>query len=248
MNSVIIMEELQRLQKVMAQCGVASRRKCEELIISGQVKVNGEVVKELGTKVKEKDKIEVSGKLITKEEKVYYCLYKPVGYVTTVKDDKNRKTVMDLFLESDLNNRIFPVGRLDYDTSGVLLFTNDGELSNKLLKSENFVEKSYVARVEGIMSIGPMLKLTKGVYIDGIKTKKAYVEIISTDKVHNSSLVRIKITEGRNRQVRKMFEAVGFPVKKLKRESFAGINLEGLVEGAYRPLTIHEVRVLHSIK
>ena len=179
---------------------------------------------------------------------MYYVLYKPVGYVTTVSDEFDRKTVLDLILPQDLNNRIFPVGRLDYDTSGVLLLTNDGTLSNQLLKSDNNVEKSYLARVQGIMTVGPMLKLQKGVIIDGKKTKRAYCEIVSVDKAHNSSLVRLKISEGRNRQVRKMFETVGFPVKHLKRESFAGITLEGLIEGSYRPLSIHEVKVLYSIK
>lgn len=237
-----------RLQKAMAEAGVASRRKSEELISQGRVKVNGVRVTELGTKVNSKDIIEVDGKILKKEEKVYYVLYKPVGYVTTVSDEHNRKTVMDLFLPIDLSNRIFPVGRLDYDTSGVLLMTNDGELSNRLLKSDNSVEKSYIARVDGIMSVGPLLKLSRGVVIDGVKTKRAYTELISVDKTHNSSLVKIKITEGRNRQVRKMFEAVGYPVKHLKRESFAGITLEGLSEGSYRPLSIHEVKVLYSIK
>ncbi len=240
------MEE--RLQKVMAQCGVASRRKCEELIEQGRVKVNGVIIKEQGFKVSSKDSIEVDGKLLEKEQKVYFVLYKPVGYVTTVSDDKNRQTVMDLILPSDQNTRLFPVGRLDYDTSGVLLLTNDGELSNRLLKSDNNVKKSYLARIDGIMNIRALEKLMKGVIVDGVKTKRASVEIVSTDKNHNSSLVRLVISEGRNRQVRKMFEAVGYKVKHLKREMFAGITLEGLVEGSYRPLSIKEVKVLYSIK
>lgn len=243
-----MIEEPIRLQKAMAQAGVASRRKCEELIEAGKVRVNGEIVRELGSKVTSKDIIEVNGEILQKEEKVYFVLYKPVGYVTTVKDEHDRKTVMDLILPQDQTNRIFPIGRLDYDTSGVLLMTNDGELSNRLLKSDNFVEKVYVARVDGIMSVGPLLKLSRGVMVDGVKTKRAYTELISVDKTHNSSLVRIKISEGRNRQVRKMFEAVGFPVKHLKRESFAGITLEGLKEGSYRQLSIHEVKVLYSLK
>lgn len=238
-----------RLQKYMAECGVASRRKCEELILEGKVKINGEKVTELGTKVFKKDVVEVMGKILEKEEKVYYALYKPVGYLTAVSDDRERKTIMDLILPQDLKKqRIYHVGRLDYDTSGLLLLTNDGELANKLLKSDNFVSKTYVARVKGIFNIPALEKLTRGVVIDGIKTKRAKVELISTDKKNNSSLVRVSITEGRNRQVRKMFEAVGFEVKHLKREEFAGITLEGLVEGSYRPLTIHEIKVLYSIK
>lgn len=239
----------ERLQKVMAQCGIASRRKCEDLISTGHVKVNGVTVRELGFKVMPKDIIEVDGKQIEKEQKVYFVLYKPVGCVTTVSDEHGRSTVMDLILQSDLKNtRLFPIGRLDYDTSGVLLLTNDGELSNRLLKSDNNVKKSYLARIDGIMNIKSMEKLMKGVVIDGVKTKRATVEIVSTDKNHNSSLVRLVISEGRNRQVRKMFEAVGYTVKHLKREMFAGITLEGLVEGSYRPLSIKEVKVLYSIK
>lgn len=238
----------ERLQKVMAQCGVASRRKCEELISTGRVKVNGEIIRELGFKVSTKDMIEVDGKLLEKEQKVYYVLYKPVGYITTVSDELNRPTVLDLILPQDQNTRLFPVGRLDYDTSGVLLLTNDGELSNRLLKSDNNVKKSYLARIDGIMNIKALEKLMKGVILDGVKTKRANVEIVSTDKNHNSSLVRLVISEGRNRQVRKMFEAVGYKVKHLKREMFAGITLDGLVEGSYRPLSIKEVKILYSIK
>lgn len=239
----------ERLQKVMAQCGVASRRKCEELISTGHVKVNGVIVRELGFKVNQKDIIEVDGRQIEKEQKVYFVINKPVGCVTTVSDEHGRSTVMDLILQSDLKNtRLFPVGRLDYDTSGVLLLTNDGELANRLLKSDNNVKKSYLARIDGIMNIKSIEKLMKGVEIDGVKTKRATVEIVSTDKNHNSSLVRLVISEGRNRQVRRMFEAVGYTVKHLKREMFAGITLEGLVEGSYRPLSIKEVKVLYSIK
>ncbi len=240
------MAQLERLQKVMAASGVASRRKCEELITQGKVRVNGQIVTELGTKVSYNDEILVNGRLISKEEKVYYVLYKPVGYVTTVKDEFDRPTVMNLIGKEDLQNRIFPIGRLDYDTSGVLLLTNDGELANRLLKSDNFVHKTYVARVEGIMSPGEMVRLQRGVMVDGTKTKKAYCEIVSTDKAHNSSLVRLTISEGRNRQVRKMFEAVGHPVKHLKREAFAGVTLDGMIEGMYRQLSIKEVKVLYS--
>lgn len=239
----------ERLQKFMAECGVASRRKCEELILDGKVRVNGEIVRELGTKVSKKDQVVVNGHPLVKEEKVYYALYKPVGYLTAVSDDRDRKTIMDLILPQDLKKqRIYHVGRLDYDTSGLLLLTNDGELANRLLKSDNFVSKTYVARIKGIFNLPSLEKLTRGVVIEGIKTKRAKVDLISVDKTNNSSLVRITITEGRNRQIRKMFEAVGYEVKHLKREEFAGITLEGLVEGSYRPLTIHEIKVLYGIK
>ncbi len=239
----------ERLQKFMAECGIASRRKCEELILAGRVRVNDEIVKELGTKVGKKDSVYVDNKLILKEEKVYYALYKPVGYLTAVSDDRGRKTIMDLILPEDLKKqRIYHVGRLDYDTSGLLLLTNDGELANRLLKSDNFVSKTYVARIKGIFNYASLEKLTRGVFIEGIKTKPAKVELISIDKTNNSSLVRITISEGRNRQIRKMFEVVGYEVKHLKREVFAGITLDGLVEGSYRPLTIHEIKVLYGIK
>lgn len=237
----------ERLQKVMASCGVASRRKCEDLITAKKVKVNGVLVTELGFKVTTNDKIEVNNKLILREEKVYYVLYKPTGYITTVKDEHDRRTVLDLFSKNDLVNRIFPIGRLDYDTSGVLILTNDGTLANKLTNSANDIEKTYLARVDGIMTSGHMLKLQKGVYVDGVKTKRSNVEIVSVDKEHSSTLCRITITEGKNRQVRKMFEAINCPVKKLKREKFAGIDLDGLLEGTYRPLKIHEVKTLYSL-
>lgn len=243
------MDYTERLQKVMASCGVASRRKCEEIILNGKVKVNGVVIKELGYKVGPNDEIMVNNRVLEKEEKVYYVLYKPVGYVTTVSDEHDRNTVMDLITKEDKKKtRLFPIGRLDYDTSGVLLLTNDGELSNRLLKSDNNVKKTYIARIKGLFNEAAMAKLVRGVEVDGTITKRAKVELISVDKKNNSSLVKLTITEGKNRQVRKMFEAVGYEVKHLKRDEFAGINLKGLTEGMYRTLTIHEVKVLYSIK
>ncbi len=241
------MDNLERLQKVMAQAGVASRRASEEIIKSGRVSVNGKIVKELGTKVSKKDIILVDGKPIIKENKVYYVLNKPTGYMTTLSDDLGRRTVMDLFNKEDLENRIYPIGRLDYDTSGVLLFTNDGELAYKLTKSAKEVEKSYQVRIKGKLSQGDIIKLMKGIELDGIKTKRARVEVLSVDKVNDSSSIKLTITEGRNRQVRRMCEALGHEVKKLKRLSFAGITLEDLPEGAYRPLKPHEIKKLYSL-
>lgn len=231
----------------MAQAGVASRRASEEIIKSGRVSVNGKIVKELGTKVSKKDIILVDGKPIIKENKVYYVLNKPTGYMTTLSDDLGRRTVMDLFNKEDLENRIYPIGRLDYDTSGVLLFTNDGELAYKLTKSAKEVEKSYQVRIKGKLSQGDIIKLMKGIELDGIKTKRARVEVLSIDKVNDSSSIKLTITEGRNRQVRRMCEALGHEVKKLKRLSFAGITLEDLPEGAYRPLKPHEIKKLYSL-
>ncbi len=238
---------LERLQKVLASCGVASRRKCEEIISSGRVKVNGEVVTELGTKVSKKDVIELDGKMLIREELVYYVLNKPTGYLTTLSDPKGRRTILDLLDQETKKIRIFPIGRLDYDTSGVLLLTNDGELSYRLTKSSKNVEKTYQARVDGIITQEAATSLIKGVMIDGIMTKRAKLEVVSLDRENKSSLIKLTISEGRNRQVRKMCEAVGFPVKKLKRVEFAGISIEGLGVGDYRPLKPHEIKKLYSL-
>lgn len=238
---------LERLQKVLASCGVASRRKCEEIISSGRVKVNGVVVTELGTKVSRKDVIELDGKMLIREELVYYVINKPTGYLTTLSDPKGRRTILDLLDQETKKIRIFPIGRLDYDTSGVLLLTNDGELSYRLTKSSKNVEKTYQARVDGIITQEAVTSLIKGVMIDGIMTKRAKLEVVSLDRENKSSLIKLTISEGRNRQVRKMCEAVGFPVKKLKRVEFAGISIEGLGVGDYRPLKPHEIKKLYSL-
>ncbi len=237
----------ERLQKVMAACGVASRRKCEEIIKEGRVKVNDIVVTELGTKVSKNDKIVVDNVELSRQQHVYYALNKPTGYITAVSDKLGRRTVMDLIDPETKKTRIFPVGRLDYDTSGLLLLTNDGELSYRLTRSEKEVEKIYQVRVDGIINQTAVTQLIRGVVIDGIKTKPAHVEVIDFDKEHNSSLIHIGITEGRNRQVRKMCETVGFEVKKLKRLSFAGITLDGLAVGEYRELKPHEIKKLYSL-
>lgn len=244
---IVVDDNKERLQKVMAACGVASRRKCEELISAKRVKVNGSIVTELGTKVSKKDIIEVDGKLISRQELVYYVMNKPTGYLTTVSDDRGRRTIMDLIDPETKKTRIFPIGRLDYDTSGVLLLTNDGDLSYRLTRSQKEVAKTYQVRVNGIIDQNAVTKLIKGIMIDGVMTKRAIVDVISFDKKNNSSLISISITEGRNRQVRKMCEAVGFEVKKLKRVSFGGITLEGLGVGEYRELKPHEIKILYSL-
>lgn len=244
---IVVDDNKERLQKTMASCGVASRRKCEEYILNGRVKVNGVVVTELGTKVSKKDKIEVDGKELIKEQLVYYVLYKPTGYLTSVSDPMGRRTVMDLIDSETKKTRIIPIGRLDYDTSGVLLLTNDGDLSYRLTRSAKEIEKIYQVRVNGIINQTAVTSLMKGVMIDGKMTKRAQVEVMDIDKVNKSSLIKITITEGRNRQVRKMCEAVGFEVKKLKRISFGGVTLEGLSVGEYRQLKPHEIKVLYSL-
>ncbi len=237
----------ERLQKVMAQAGVASRRKCEEIITAGRVKVNGIVVTELGTKVGPKDIVTVDNKALDKESLVYYVLNKPTGYLTAVSDKLGRRTVMDLIAVEDKKERIFPVGRLDYDTSGVLLLTNDGTLSYRLTKSAKEVEKTYHARLDGIIDQTAVTRLIKGVMIDGVMTKRSKIEVLDIDKKNNSCLISLTITEGRNRQVRKMCEAVGFSVKKLKRVAFGGITTENLKVGEYRALKPHEIKVLYSL-
>ena len=244
---IVVNDNRERLQKVMAACGVASRRKCEEIITHGRVKVNGKVVTELGTTVGKNDQILVEGKELIKEQLVYYVLYKPTGYLTTVSDDLGRRTVMDLIDPETKKTRIFPIGRLDYDTSGVLLLTNDGDLSYRLTRSAKEIEKTYQVRVNGIINQDAVTKLMKGVMIDGVMTKRAKVEVVSFDKANNSSLIMLTITEGRNRQVRKMCEAIGYDVKKLKRVSFGGVTLEGLSVGEYRMLKPHEIKKLYSL-
>ncbi len=240
-------QESVRLQVFMAKCGVASRRKSEEMILKGVVTVNGKVVKELGTKVSKNDKVLVNGSSIYKEEHVYYALNKPIGFVTTTNDEFERKTVLDLFHKADLHNRIFPIGRLDYDTQGLLLLTNDGDLANKLISPKSEIEKEYQARVKGIIGMKEITSLIKGVEIDGYKTKPSIVEVISTDKKNDSSLIKIILTEGKNHQVRKMCEKVGHPVKKLTRVRFGTISIADLAKGEYRSLKPHEVKQLYSL-
>lgn len=237
---------MERIQKVIAQSGYCSRRKAEELINKGKVLVNGDVVTEMGFKVSGNDYIEVEGNPINqKEEKEYYLLNKPRGIVSTSKDEKNRKTVVDLI---KTEKRIYPVGRLDYDTTGAIILTNDGELTNLLTHPKNKVEKVYVAKIKGIMTKEVLAKLCSGVVIDGKKTSKSKAKILKTDKKNNTSIVELIISEGRNHQVKKMFEAIGFDVVKLKRESISFLTLDGLKSGEYRRLSLKEVKKLYGEK
>ena len=233
---------MERLQKVMAQSGVASRRKSEQLILEGKVKVNGKKVTELGTKVSKKDTIEVNGVPVLQEEHVYFMLYKPRGYISAVTDDKGRETVVDLL--PDVTERIFPVGRLDYDTSGLILLTNDGEFTNQLNHPRHEVDKVYVAKVKGVPTNAMLSPLKKGVKIDGRMTAPARYEILSTDRKADTAIVSLTIHEGRNHQVKKMLKEVGFPVMKLKREQYGNLTLKGLKPGQYRSLSQKEVRQL----
>ena len=236
---------MERLQKVIANSGICSRRKAEELIKEGRVKVNNIIVRELGVKVSSKDKIKVDDKELSKENKVYYLLNKPRGVITSVNDEKSRKTVVDLI---PCRERIYPVGRLDYDTTGVLLLTNDGDFANILMHPNDKIEKVYVVKVRGIIKGDSINELKNGVVIDGVKTEKAKVKLRRTDFKSNTSFLTVTIHEGRNHQVKKMFEAVGFPVLKLKREREFIFDLSGLKSGEYRKLTPKEVAIVYSLE
>ena len=237
---------MERLQKVIALSGYCSRRKAEELISSGKVRVNGKKVTEMGIKVESTDFIEVEGNPIEQiEDKVYYLLNKPRGVVTTAKDEKGRKTVVDLIKTS---KRIYPVGRLDYDTTGLILLTNDGELTNYLTHPSNNIEKVYVAKIKGLITKEELKRLCNGVIIDGKKTSKAKAKILKIDKKTNSSIVELIIHEGKNHQVKNMFKAIGYDVLKLKRESIAFLTLDGVPSGEYRQLSIKEVKKLYGEK
>ncbi len=237
---------MERLQKVIANSGFTSRRKAEELIKEGKVKVNGNVIKELGTKVSYDDSIIIDGVLLKKEEnKEYYLLNKPRGVISSVSDDKNRKTVVDLI---ETETRIYPIGRLDYDTTGLILLTNDGELTNILSHPNNNIEKTYIAKIEGILSKENIDALKKGIIIDGRKCKPVRFKVRKKDLEKNISMVEITIVEGRNHIVKKLFHELKHEVIKLKRESYAFLTLDNLKSGEYRMLSIKEVKRLYSLK
>ena len=233
----------ERLQKVMANAGVASRRASEKLIQEGRVMVNGVVVTELGTKVESDDSISVDGKLLKKDEKkVYYLLYKPRGVISAAKDNKGREVVTDYL--KDVPERLYPVGRLDYDTSGLLILTNDGDFANQMMHPRYKVDKTYVAKVEGLITPDSIKKLRNGVVIDGKPTSRARAKILSRDAKKNTSIVSLTIHEGRYHQVKKMFDAGGHKVQKLSRTTYGTLTLDGLTSGEYRELSHNEVREL----
>lgn len=236
---------MERLQKVIAQAGIASRRKAEELIKDGKVKVNGEVITELGTKVKESDRVEVNNKPIEKENKEYYLLNKPRGVITTTSDEHGRKTVTELI---NTEARIYPVGRLDYDTTGAIILTNDGEFTNILMHPSNKIDKVYLAKLEGIIKGEQINTLKNGVMLDDILVKASRVKLKKVNKESNTSMVEITIHEGKNHQVKRMFESVGFHVEKLTRERIDIFTINNLKSGEYRKLTPKEVQVVYSYK
>lgn len=234
------MEEI-RLQKYMADCGVASRRKCEEIILQGKVKVNGVKVTELGTKVTEEDEVSVNGEVIKKVfKKIYIAMNKPVGYITSVSDEFDRPTVMNL-VEDEIHTRVYPVGRLDFDTEGLLIMTNDGDLTYKLTHPKHTVYKTYVATLNDVPHPKDIERLKKGVIIDGRKTQQPKVNWL------RDNVVEISISEGRNRQVRKMFEAIGYEVVNLQRTAVGNLTLGNIPLGRWRHLSNAEINYLKSL-
>ena len=238
------MEE--RLQKYMASCGIASRRKCEELILLGKVKVNGNIIEEWGFKVNPlKDIVEYDGRVITKEErKVYIMLNKPEDVITSVKDEKDRKTVIDIV---KVNERIFPIGRLDYDSSGLILLTNDGELYNKIIHPRVELDKKYVAVVKGEVSLDDKEKFESGIDIGGYITAPAKLKMLEYSHRKDLSTIEVCIHEGKNRQIRKMCSAINHEVISLKRVSIGNIRLGQLKKGEYRYLNDEEMKYLMSL-
>lgn len=238
-------DTMERLQKAIAASGYTSRRKAEDLIRQGRVEVNGEVVSELGFKVKQGDLIMVDGKALQGENKVYYVFYKPKGCITSLSDELGRRTVVDYF--GDVQERIYPVGRLDYDTSGLLLMTNDGEFANLMMHPSSHLEKVYEVSVKGLISGLTVHQLEKGIYLDGVKTLPCRIKIVGKDEEHGTTMLMIKLIEGKNRQVKKMFEAVEHPVKRLHRLRVGMIDLKGLKPGQYRRLKPQEVKELKTM-
>jgi 23S rRNA pseudouridine2605 synthase len=235
---------MERLQKYLARCGVSSRRKAEDLIKEGRVKVNGNVIVEMGFKVSGSDTVSVDNVDVEVNDLKYLVLNKPRYIISSADDEKDRKTVVSILPKQYEKYRLFPVGRLDYDTKGVLLLTNDGEFMNELVGPKSLLEKEYLVRIDGSFTKEAGKKLESGVDIGGYVTRRCRVYLDSIDKKNNSSLVGIILQEGKYHQVKKMFEVVGYPVKRLTRVRFGDIVLEGLKEGEVRELTVHEIKQL----
>lgn len=229
---------LKRLQKRIAEQSDYSRRKAEELIIEGKVSVNGKIIQELGYKVTDKDKIEIEGVALNTNEKKYFILNKPEKCVSTVSDDKGRKTVID-FIKTKA--KVYPIGRLDYDTTGILLLTNDGDFANLLMHPSSNIEKVYSAKIDGIMTLADIKELKQGVVIDGYKTKECRVKVRKVNNKSNTSIIEIGINEGRNHQVKKMFKALGFNVLKLDRIRYGILTIENLKRGESKELSKKDV-------
>ncbi|MGN0450981.1 MAG: pseudouridine synthase [Acutalibacteraceae bacterium] len=233
-----------RLQKHLSECGIASRRKAEELIAAGKVKVNGHIA-EIGARVDPKrDKVTVRGKTVVPvNEKVYIMLHKPRGFVTTMSDELGRKTVLDLV--ADAGNRLFPVGRLDRDSEGLLIMTNDGDFANKLTHPSSHVNKTYRVTVKGAAEEEQLLQMKEGIVLDGRKTLPC--DCFIAERKPDRTVIIFILNEGRNRQIRRMCEAVGLEVLRLKRTEIAGVKLGMLPQGKWRPLNEREMRHLTNI-
>lgn len=232
---------MERLQKVIAEAGICSRRKAEQLILEGKVKVNGKVVDTLGVKVSGNDDVVVNGQRLEKEQKVYYILYKPKGTLSTVTDDKDRSTVMDYLPKGE---RIYPVGRLDYDTSGLLLATNDGSFTNAMIHPKYHLPKTYEVNIEGMLDEEAIRKIRKGFSYDGEKFAPAKIIVKNKDYTRGRMQLILIIYEGKNHQVKKMMEAFGCKVRKLHRSRFGHLDLEGMKPGEYKKLKSYDVKKL----
>ena len=234
---------MEKIQKIIANAGYASRRKAEELISEGRVLVNGKIAT-IGMRLDNKDKIEVDGTPLNKDPLVYYLLYKPEGYISSTKDEAGRKTVLDLI---NSNIRVYPVGRLDYDTSGLLLITNDGALANALLHPKYQIPKKYMAKIDGLIDMKRINVLKKGIMIENTKVIPDKIKVRSKNLKNKTSIVELVIHDGKNHEVKKLFAAIGFNVIKLKRTEFAFLNLNLLKKGEYRKLSGNEVKQLKSL-
>lgn len=236
----------ERLQKMISKAGIASRRAAEQLIQAGRVKINNITVTELGVKVEPgKDRVTVDGKPISAEQYIYILLYKPKGVVTTLRDPKNRKTVADLV--KNIPERIYPVGRLDYNTEGLLLLTNDGELTHVLIHPSRKIDKTYVAKVNGLPSEDKLDLLRAGIKLEDGLTSPAKIDLIENNPDTDTATIEITIHEGKNRQIRRMFDAIGHSIKNLKRVKFAFLTLKGVRRGQYRHLLPSEVEELKKM-
>jgi len=235
---------MERLQKVIAQAGVTSRRKAEALILAGKVKVDGKIVTELGTKVKGDAKIEVNGQPINKEDKVYFVMNKPRNCLCSVSDDRERPTVVDLI---STDKRIFPVGRLDFDTTGILILTNDGNFANEMTHPRYHIPKVYQVTISGIISLPIVKQLEAGIELEDGLTQPAKIRIIKVNEEKKYSVLEIRITEGKNRQVKRMMEHFGFDVKRLNRKRLGNLEVKDLNQGEYRMLKPFEVQALRAL-
>lgn len=237
---------MERLQKKIANNSEYSRRKAEELIVAGRIKVNNKTITELGYKVDDSAEIMIDNKVLYLEEKVYYLLHKPKGTISSCNDEKGRSTVVDIIHKENQDN-VFPVGRLDYNTTGLLILTNDGELANLLMHPKYKIGKTYVAKIVGNLKKQDILSLSDGIVVDGYKTAQAQVKILKYNPKSEISKVEITIYEGKNHQVKKMFEAIGGKVVELKRIKYGFLEIENLPQGKYRKLSFKEVKKLYSL-